>query len=228
MTNRDFPDQPVDAFAGIETGFPLAASQDRKPVRAVSDRYLPPKLPWHWLTAADALGGSALTVGLIAFRNRAINAPFGWPNRVGLESGEPFGIGRKAVRLGLSKLSDAGLIRVDTSPGCKGVVTIVELPNPDDKPQFIFPKIPFDWIARAARTPAPGLLVGLAAWRYDHMTVIAGEARFCIAPLQYSKRPTASLVRGMASLEEFGLIERLECPRGSARLRILELGGYRS
>ncbi len=200
----------------------------RKPDRLVSDRYLPPKLPWNWLTAADALGGSALAVDLIAFRNRAINAPFRLPNRVGLESGEPFGIGRKPVRLGLSKLSDAGLIRFETSPGCKGVVKIVELPSHDGKPQFIFPKIPFDWIAQAARTPAPGLLVGLAAWRYDHMTDVEGESRFCISPLQGSQRPTASLVRGMASLEEVGLIERLECPRGYARLRILELGGYRS
>jgi len=212
----------LDPFNDLETGFPAIPTRDRQPRQVLSDKYLPPKMPWLWLTAADALGGSVLAVGLLALRNRAITVPYGWPNRLGLEAGEPFGLGRKAVRLGLRKLADAGLIRVDTSPGCKAVVTIVELPNPDGKPQFIFPKIPFDWIAQAARTPAPGLLVGLAAWRYDHMTGVEGESRFCISPLQGSQRPTASLMRGLSALERAGLVERLESPRGYACLRIVK------
>lgn len=212
----------LDPFNDLETGFPAIATRDRQPRQVLSDKYLPPKMPWLWLTAADALKGSALAVGLLAFRNQAITAPYGWPNRLGLEAGESFGLGRKAVRLGLRKLAEAGLIRVDTSPGCKAVVTIVELPNPDDKPQFIFPKIPFDWITQAARTPAPGLLVGLAAWRYDHMTDIEGESQFSISPLQCSHRPTASLLRGLASLERARLIERLDSPRGYARLRVVK------
>lgn len=221
MTTTNFTDQPFEPFGEIESGFPPEASQDQKSTRAISDRYLPPKLPWLWLTAADALGGSALAVGLIAFRNRAITDPFGWPNRVGLESGEPFGIGRKAVRLGLRKLADAGLVRIETSAGSKAVVTILDLPSPAGKAQFIFPKIPFDWIAQAARTPSPGLLVGLAVWRYDHMTDIEGEARFRIAPLQGSPRPVSSLSKGLDSLEKAGLIERLPAPRGFARVRIV-------
>ena len=221
MTNRDLPDQATDPFTGIESGFPLTASSDRKPVRPVSDRYLPPKLPWAWLTHADFLGGSALAVGLIVHRNRAINAPFGWPNRVGLESGEPLGLGRKAVRLGLARLAETGLIRIEANAGRKAVVTILDLPTPDGRPQFVFPKIPLDWIGHAARTASPGLIVGLAAWRYDHMTQIPGESRFCIAPLLSSSRSTSSLTRGLAALEKAGLIERLPAPRGFARVRIV-------
>lgn len=221
MMSKGFDGQTIDPFTGIESGFPPESPREPKLIALVSDRYLPPKLPWLWLTAADALGGSALAVGLIAFRNRAINTPFGWPNRIGLEAGEPFGIGRKAVRLGLRKLAEAGLVRIETSAGSKAVVTILDSPPPTGKPQFIFPKIPFDWIDVAARTSAPGLLVGLAVWRYDHMTDIDGEARFCIAPLQGSARPVSSLSKGLASLEHVGLIERLPAPRGFARVRII-------
>ena len=221
MANERSPSFDMDPFADLETGFPDFIPSKAKPNRVASDRFLPSKLPWAWLTRADALGGSALAVGLVAFRNRARTAPYGWPNRVGLESGEVLGIGRWGVRQGLGRLAEAGLIRIEANAGRKAVVTILDVPTTDGRPQFVFPLIPLDWIAQAARTPSPGLLVGLAAWRYDHMTDIPGESRICIAPLQSSSRSTSSLARGLAALEKAGLIERLPAPRGFARVRIV-------
>jgi hypothetical protein len=222
MPNENWPVKPMDPFADLVTGFPEVGPTQRKSHRAGSAKFLHSKLPWAWLTHADALGGSALAVGLIVHRNRAINAPFGWPNRVGLESGEPLGLGRKAVRLGLARLAEAGLIRIEANAGRKAIVTILDVPTPEGRPQFIFPKIPLDWIGQAARTASPGLLVGLAAWRYDHMTDIPGESRFSIAPLQSSPRSTSALTRGLAALEKAGLIERLPAPRGFARVRVVK------
>jgi hypothetical protein len=210
-----------DPFADLITGFPDCVPSESKPDSVVPLHYLPSHLPWSWLTRADALGGSALAVGLIVFRNRSRTAPTDWPNRVGLEAGEPLGIGRRAVRLALTRLAETGLIEVESRLGRKAVVKIIDVPTPNDKPQFIFPRIPLDWIGLAARCPSPGLLLGLAAWRFGHMTREQGVSRFRIAPLEGSTRSTASLRLGLAGLEKAGLIERLEAPTGFARLRIV-------
>lgn len=222
-----------DPFSNLETGFPPERVHPPIVATLKSEKTLPAKMPWYWLTRADELGGSALAVGLVVLRNHAMTAPYGWPNRVGLESGEIFGLGRKAVRHGLNRLADGGLIRYELKPGSKPVVDVlrVEPAKPgsdwlghDLKLAFIFHRIPLDWISRAALCPTPALLAGLAAWRYDYMTDIPGESRFSIHPLAGSTRPGSAMKRGLVSLESAGLVELLDAPRGYARLKIIKRG----
>lgn len=231
MVGESF-DSMDDPFSNLQTGFPAESTSARVHPGRVSEKTLPAKMPWLWLTRADELGGSALAVGLLALRNRAMTAPYGWPNRVGLESGEVMGVGRWAVRDGLKRLAAGGLIRYELAPGSKAVVEILKH-EPETEPesswieyssksQFIFPRIPLAWINRAALCPTPALLLGLAAWRYDHMTKIAGESRFALNPLAGSTRSTSALRRGLVALESAGLVELMDAPRGFARLRIVK------
>lgn len=209
----------LDPFGSLESGFPEKVP---KPVRPLKIGYLPAQSPWLWLARADELGGSALAVGLIALRNHARTSPYGWPNRVGLDSGEPLGLGRRAVRQGLKRLADGGLIEVDTKAGRKPVVTIQDYPPalPDEPPQYIHYRVPWPWICRATRCPTPALIVGLAAWRFDYMTRERGVSRFQIDPLSGSTRAAVALQRGLTALESAGLVELIDAPRGYARLRI--------
>ena len=231
-------DDPMDdPFANLETGFPVESVRTPKPIPA---HYLPPKMSWPWLTRADELGGGALAVGLVVLRNHARTAPYGWPNRIGLESGEPFGLKRWAVRNGLKLLADGGLIRLEMKPGSKAVVEILKSDSSrvmesdwlasTKQAEFIYLKIPMDWISRAAKCQTPGLIMGLAAWRYDFMTKIPGESRFSIHPLAGSNRSTSALRRGLVALESAGLVKLMDAPRGFVRLKIvkpvaLESGG---
>lgn len=81
-------------------------------------------IPLNWLAAAAHLPGKTLNVA-VALR---------WLN--GMAAGKPISLTRKALealnierdaaRMGLNRLADAGLIRIDRKPGRRPVVSIME------------------------------------------------------------------------------------------------------
>ena len=224
--------KPIDPFANLETSHPRDSVVKSGRVRLVPSRFLPARVPWEWLVLADNIGGSALAVGLIAFRNRARTAPYGWPNKIGLEAGADLGLGRWAIRNGINRLEKAGLIRVVWGSGKKAVVEILrekeqllvsDHPTEKDwKYQYIGPKIPWGWLCEAAQVPTPGLIFGLAAWRQEIFTFEPSISRVPINPLRGSNRSPKELKRGARDLDTAGLIELVEAQRNFVRVRILE------
>ncbi len=222
----------LESFNNLETSFPQDLAENQGKVRMVSSRFLPARVPWEWLLYADNIGGSALAVGLIILRNRARTAPYGWPNKIGLESGAELGAGRFAIRNGIKRLEDAGLIRVEWGVGKKAVVEILrereqllasDQPSIKDwKYQYIGPRIPWEWLCKAAQVPTPGLIFGLAAWRHDVFTLEPSVSRVPINPLRGSNRSTKELKRGARVLDTAGLIELVETKGDFARVRIIE------
>ena len=114
------------------------------------------------------------------------------------------------------------LIEADSGIGRKSVIKILDCPQElSSEPAFIFNRIPFDWICRAAMVPTPGLIVGLAAWRFERMTEEEDISRFKINPLHGSDRSQASLRYGLNALRKAGLIELLPSLTGYTNVRII-------
>lgn len=210
-----------DPFEDLITDYPCPA-----PARLVKppkpELYLPSKLPWFWLTKADSLGGSALAVGLMIHHRRGICKVTGSRNKIGLTSCDEIGLGKFAVRKSLDRLIEAKLIEAESRIGRKSVVRILDYPpGISSESVCISQRIPFDWICHAAMVPTPGLIVGLAAWRFERMTEEEDISRFRINPLHGSDRSQASLRYGLNALRKAGLIELLPSLTGYAHMKII-------
>lgn len=216
-TNLNDPDPFEDLISGFPCPAPARPVKPQKP-----ELYLPSKLPWFWLTKADSLGGSALAVGLMIHHRRGISKVTGSRNKIGLTSCDEIGLGKFAVRKSLDRLIEAKLIEVDSGIGRKSVVRILDYPpGISSESVCISQRIPYDWICKATMVPTPGLIVGLAAWRFERMTVEEGRSEFKIDPLHGSTRTHASLRFGLNALQKAGLIELLPSLPGYAHMRII-------
>ena len=92
-SNPNYPDPFADLITGFPEPSPISRSNLPKP-----ELYFPSRLPWYWLTKADSLGGSALAVGLMIHRRRAICSVAGSKTKLGLTSCKAIGLGKFAVR----------------------------------------------------------------------------------------------------------------------------------
>jgi hypothetical protein len=96
--------------------------------RTVRGLYLKGPIPWDWVTAAAALPGKALIVGLClwrlagATRNKAVN--------LGNADLAPFGVDRAVKSRALAALERAGLVTVARQPNRFPVVTLLTLSTP--------------------------------------------------------------------------------------------------
>jgi len=88
------------------------------------DYFLKGPIPWAWLSAAMALPGKALHVGLnlwlLAGMCKSATVS------LSLSSCERFGVSRYAARRGLKKLMQAGLVAAELTRGRKARVTILD------------------------------------------------------------------------------------------------------
>lgn len=201
-------------------------SDTGKKYRITTDRFFPGNSPWLWMTKADQLGGSSLPIALVIYRKQIMASAIGRQNKIGLESGEPFGVGRSATRDALERLTKAGLIKSSLKPGSKRIVTITQESLetlPGKKHLFIYPQIPWDWICKAARCTTPGLLVGLAVWRAFQMTPGEDLAQIRTDRLIESDRTAREIRRGMKALESSGLIEILKVEAKVATVKIKDV-----
>ncbi|QDU21264.1 hypothetical protein [Urbifossiella limnaea] len=91
-------------------------------------KFLRGPIPMDWLTAAAALPGRALAVGLVVWflagceRRRTVAATLSRLAALGAGT-------RAAARRGLAALEAAGLVAVERHPGRSPVVTILDAPG---------------------------------------------------------------------------------------------------
>jgi hypothetical protein len=86
-------------------------------------RFLKGPIPWSWITAAAALPGQALLVGLCVWR--LVGATKSDTLSFGSSDLKPLGIDRATKSRALSALEQAGLIEVAHQPGRFPKVTVL-------------------------------------------------------------------------------------------------------
>jgi hypothetical protein len=150
--------------------------------------------------------------------------------RRGLRWGLPdvakgLGISLRSARYGLHAAELAGLLAVERKPGCKLVVSVLDLPEPESKPSRrpLYGPIPWVWWLPASRLPAKSLHVGAVCW------LLAGwerSAGFELALDDWAEFGLSrfSASRGLDELERAGLVSVGRTPGRSPVVTILDVG----
>jgi hypothetical protein len=114
----------TDGKNEAQTGIP---GRPAGSLRASSVRFLKGPIPWPWISAAAALPGQALMVGLCLWRLAGATKT----KTVFLGNADlaPLGIGRAAKSRALRALEARGLISVDHKQGRFPRITLFDSPN---------------------------------------------------------------------------------------------------
>jgi hypothetical protein len=119
-------------------------------------------------------------------------------------------ISTRSARRGFHSAEPAGLLAVEREPGCKLVVSVLDLPEPEAGPKRrpLYGPIPWSLWLSASRLPGSSLQVRAVCW------LLAGWSR------------SADFELALDSWAEFGL-SRFSAPRGLdelARARLVSVG----
>jgi DNA-binding transcriptional ArsR family regulator len=87
--------------------------------------FLKGPISWAWLSAAMALPGKALHVGILLWLERGLHRST--TVSISLSSMSQVGVSRSAASRGLANLENAGLVTVERHSGRKPRVTIVDI-----------------------------------------------------------------------------------------------------
>jgi hypothetical protein len=174
-----------------------------------------------WLASACRLPGVGLHVAM-AYRLHA--------KRFAFSGGRHWGVGDTARGLwvchataqrGLRMAEKAGLLSVDRKPGCKPVVSVLEIPESaiGRKRRPLYGPIPWSWWLPASRLPGKSLQLAAVCW------LLAGwerSAEFELAMDDWSEFGLSrfSASRGLSGLERAGLVVTT---RGRGRVPIVQL-----
>jgi hypothetical protein len=130
-----------------------------------------------------------------------------------------------SARRGLHAAELAGLLAVERKPGCKPVVSVLDIPEPETGPKRrpLYGPIPWAWWLPASRLPGRSVHVGAVCW------LLAGWERSAVFELALDgwaefglSRFSAS--RGLDRLEGAGLISVARMPGRSPVVTILDAG----
>jgi hypothetical protein len=206
------PPEMIGSFSG----------RKRPPRHKPDDPFIKGPIPYTWVSAACRLPGAGLRAAM-AFR--FLCCRFRQQNRWGLEkSAKGLRISVDSVRRALHAAELAGLLVVVREPGCKVEVTIREIPEPvpGRVRRPLYGPIPWAWWLPASRLPGKALQVAAVLW------LLAGWERSAevelVAPGGWCKFGLTrfSCERGLAALEQAGLVELVRRPRRPALVTILE------
>jgi hypothetical protein len=190
---------------------PGAIGDTTRPVRPPRHRpgeaFLKGPIPWSWMATACRLPGAALAVAS-AVRYRAGRTR---PDAISLGLADlsgSLGVLPRSARRGLAALEGAGLVAVVRRSGCKPLVTIRDLPEPEAGRRPLRGPIPWDWWTAASRLPGKSLQVAAALW---FLVGWSGgrQAEFEFGLSDWSELGLSrfSAARGLEALAGAGLVE---------------------
>lgn len=188
------------------------------------DPFLKGPIPYVWITSACRLPGAGLHVamayrfyrGRFRFERRGI--------RWGLaEVAQGLMISLRSARDGLHAAEGAGLLAVTREPGCKLVVSVRDIPEPeaDPKRRPLQGPIAWAWWLPASRLPGKSLQVAAICW------LLAGwerSADFELAVDDWAEFGLSrfSASRGLDAMERAGLVAAVRRQGRSPIVSILD------
>jgi hypothetical protein len=197
--------------------------QRRPPRHRPGDPFIKGPIPYAWIASACRLPGSGLHVAM-AYRFHSQRFRFRRGRHWGLDDvAVGLRISANSVRRGLHAAELAGLLTVEREPGCKLVVSVLDLPEPEagTKRRPLYGPIPWAWWLPASRLPGKSLRVGAVCW------LLAGwerSADFELALDTWSEFGLSrfSASRGLDALERAELVSVARTPGRSPVVTILD------
>jgi hypothetical protein len=193
-------------------------NRKRLPRHRPGDPFIKGPILYSWIASACRLPGAGLQV---AMAYRFLCCRFRTRNRWGPSKiARGLRISDDSVRRGLRSAELAGLLSASREPGCKLVVSILDLPQAGPKSRPLYGPIPWSWWLPASRLPGKSLQVGAVCW------LLAGwtrSAEFELALNDWSKFGLSrfSASRGLDTLERAGLVSVARRPGRSPSVIIL-------
>jgi hypothetical protein len=177
----------------------------RAPRHRLGEQFIKGPIPYPWLASACRLPGSGLHVAMAC---RFLCARFRGVNRRGLDAiARELQISIDSARRALHAAELARLLAVEREPGCKLVVSVLDLPPPESGParRPLYGPIPWGWWLPASRLPGRSLQVSATCWL---LAGWEGSAEFELtldgwADLDLSR---FSASRGLDELEQIRLV----------------------
>jgi hypothetical protein len=180
------------------------------PRLAEQEPFIKGPIPFSWVALVSRLPGSCL---IVAMAIRYLRSRYPWKAGWSIsEIGWRAGLEKQSARRSLRALSEAGLISIVWKPGCKPILDILELNEPEaSRSHPLWGPIPWPWWRAASQLPGKAPQVALACW------LLAGwerSARFKLDPVWPELGLTqVSTYRGRRALVEAGLVA-VTRPRG--------------
>jgi hypothetical protein len=201
-----------------------ASRSRRKPPRhRPGDPFIRGPIPFDWVATASRLPGASLRVA-IAYRFHAGRFRFRYGKRWDRSAiARGLQISDRSARRGLRTAELAGLLSASREPGCKLMVSVLDLPEPEagSSGRPLYGPIPWSWWLPASRLPGKSLQVGAVCWLWagwnraaDFELALNGRTEF--GPSRFSTS------RGLDTLERTGLISAVRRPGLSPIVAILD------
>ena len=196
-------------------------SSRRPPRHRPGDPFIKGPILYAWIASACRLPAAGLRVAMAC---RFLCCRFRRENRWGPDTiAKGLRISDDSVRRGLHSAELAGLLAVRRKPGCKLVVSVLDLPESEagSKRRPLYGPIPWGWWLPASRLPGKALQVGALCW------LLAGwnrSAEFSLALEDWAEFGLSrfSASRGLDELERAELVSVGRMPGRSPVVTILD------
>lgn len=207
---------PAERVGNLET-------RRRPPRHWPGDPFIKGPIPYAWIASACRLPGAGLPV---AMAYRFLCCRYRSRNRWGLDAiANGLRIKSRSARRGLHSAELAGLLAVEREPGCKLAVSVLDLPEPEVRPERrpLYGPIPWSWWLPASRLPGRSLQVASICWLSAGWSRSAG---FELALDDWAEFGLSrfSASRGLDELERAGLVSVGRTPGRSPNVTILDVG----
>jgi hypothetical protein len=179
-------------------------------------------IPFAWISAACRLPGAGLSVAM-TYRFHAGRFRFRYGRRWDLSAiARGLRISEDSTRRGLHAAELAGLLAASREPGCKLMVSVLDLPGagPDRRP--LYGPIPWTWWLPASRLAGKALQVGAISWLLagwersaEFELALGGWAEFGLSRFSAS--------RGLDTLQRAELVSVVRRPGRSLVVTILDV-----